>query len=142
MLVKESIAKVKSWKQQLRGSPPPDDESANSIFGKDDWRKRKTLARGSSVQEASSAARGKAQPRTFAGVPGFPPVESAAAGDSAGEEGTGSRLPAGNRAVSPYDNLKPAPRHPPQPQQLRAAMTGTVERVRSKEVIYSMLEGA
>ena len=129
MLVKESIAKVKSWKQQLRGSPPPDDESANSIFGKDDWRKRKTLARGSSVQEASSAARGKAQPRTFAGVPGFPPVESAAAGDSAGEEGTGSRLaaaPAGNRAVSPYDNLKPAPRRPPPPQQQRAAMTGTV----------------
>jgi len=126
--LKESIAKVKSWKQQLRGASPPEDE--NSIFGKDDWRKRKTLARDQSTEDAATTTKtqtAKPQTKKFAGVAGFPPADAVADENEANT----SRLsaPASGRALSPYDNLKP-PRHPPsdskdtqraqQPQRLTA----------------------
>ena len=108
--LKESIAKVKSWKQQLRGASPPEDDVADSIFGKDDWRKRKTLARGPSTDDATTTTKTQ---KKFAGVAGFPPVDAVA--DDTRQSDSTSRLgapaPASRRALSPYDNLKP-PRHP------------------------------
>jgi len=85
MTLKESIAKVKSWKQQLRGDSPPEDEETNSIFGKDDWKKRKTLlVRGNSVDDSSKSPTKQQQTKKFAGVAGFPPVDAVA--EDAGQD--------------------------------------------------------
>jgi len=110
---------VKSWKQQLRGASPPDDDVTNSIFGKDDWRKRKTLVRGNSADETpptsppATAQKGKPpRQKTFAGVAGFPPVDALTDGSAADDHSPRLHAPpTSNRSVSPYDNLKP-PRHP------------------------------
>ena len=134
--LKESIAKVKSWKQQMRGESPPEDGVTGSIFGKDDWRKRKTLCRGNSTEETPTSPpvvqKGKSQ-KMFAGVAGFPPVDALA--DNAAQDNS-PRLsaPTSNRSVSPYDNLKP-PRHPPSQyenfnkQQRRAGMPASSGKV-------------
>jgi len=118
--LKESIAKVKSWKQQLQ-RPPDDDDAADSIFGKEDWRKRKPLHRGSSMDDAPTSPV-KAN-KTFAGVPAFPPVNSLTDGTVSGAKS--SRLSAAaattsNRSVSPYDNLKPPARHTAAQQRTNA----------------------
>jgi len=116
VIVLSDLIKVKSWKQQMRGTSPPDDEVTTSIFGKDDWKKKKSLARGSSVDEDSRQLQQQGN-KMFAGVAGFPPVDSTEA-DAGHDDMSQLRPPTStsDRDVSPYDNLRP-PRHPDRQQR-------------------------
>jgi len=126
--LKDSIEKVKSWKEQLVSSIPakatapkggPSDElDINAIIGnQDEWRKKKPIGRpGQTVAnepndedqrppQSTTAGRKTAAKKTYGGVPAFPDESTIIAHDHDSSKLMVPKTRA-NRSPSPYDNLR------------------------------------